>query len=357
MRVLFLVNHHLGWKTLAHHLAEQAAARPHLRCEFRRFEATVLQKIVTRRIPVLRRSMTTQTRLWSRYVERHLGAELRSGKFDVIVCMGQSIAHAVLRIVDPEQVPVAVFLDTTGMSFARELMNNGAFNIERASEELAVYEQCRLLLPWSNWASRSLVNDYQIAESRILVCPPSGNFNGFSPKGNSPTLPRVVFVGNDFERKGGPELVRWHQQRLSAMCELHIFSAKTPRRLNGPNLFCHGAIDNARLTRDVLPAASVFCLPTRHDMSPYALVEAQLAGLPCVSSNLAGIPEIVVHEQTGLLADRQDEEGFITAVAQLCVDARLRDRMGRNASERSRELLNSAVTYGRMFERLADLVG
>jgi glycosyl transferase family 1 len=352
VRVLFVVNNSLGWKTMARHIEEQAASRPDMRFAFHRIEATFVQKVLTRTLPGLRRGLTSQTDLWSRHVKRHLGRDLRDGAFDVVVCMGQGIAYAVLQCVNTARTAVAVLLDTTGASFARDLAKDTTFDVNKATEEQAVYDQCALMLPLSSWAGHSLRSDYGVDSLRILVCPPSAKYIGLKSgkKTNSPAS--VVFVGNDFNRKGGHDLVRWHQSRLSQICRLHIISAKAPKGLSGANLVVHGLMDNHRLIHEVLPEADIFCLPTRHDMSPHALAEAQLSGLPCVSSDLAGIPELVVHNQTGLLVKPGNDEGFIEAISRLSTDADLRLSMAHSASERSREVLNSALTYPRLFDRL-----
>jgi len=337
---------------MARHVEEQAAFRPDIRCSFHRIEAKLLHKLLTHPIPILKRGLTSQTELWCIHVRRHLGRELREGAFDIVVCMGQGIAYAVLQCVNPAKTSVAVSLDTTGASFSRDLTNDNAFDVSRAAQEQSVYNRCALMLPWSNWAGRSLKNDYGVDDSRILVCPPSAKHMSLEDgrRNNSPTS--VIFVGNDFDRKGGHDLVRWHQSQLSQICRLHIISARAPKGLSGVNLIVRGSLDNERLTREILPKADIFCLPTRHDMSPYALAEAQLSGLPCVSSDLAGIPELVEHTQTGLLVKPKDEQGFIASIRQLCTDTELRRSMAHRASVRSKELLNCAVTYPRLFNRL-----
>ena len=69
---------------------------------------------------------------------------------------------------------------------------------------------------------------------------------------------------------------------------------------------------------------------------PFGLVplEAASAGRPAIVSDHGGYAETVVHERTGLLVDPFDVEQMASAIARLCSEAELRERLGRQARER-----------------------
>ena len=56
------------------------------------------------------------------------------------------------------------------------------------------------------------------------------------------------------------------------------------------------------------------------DGIPVALMEAMAVGLPVVSTRVSGIPELVVHGRSGLLADPGDARGLARCVEQLIAD-------------------------------------
>lgn len=72
------------------------------------------------------------------------------------------------------------------------------------------------------------------------------------------------------------------------------------------------------------------CLSTEsgEDGVPTVIVEAMAAGLPVVSTLLAAIPEVVLHERTGLLVPQRDPEALASALGGLLISPTLRHRMG-----------------------------
>lgn len=69
---------------------------------------------------------------------------------------------------------------------------------------------------------------------------------------------------------------------------------------------------------------------------PVVVQEAQVAGLPVVSTLHAGIPEVVCHRCTGLLADEGDVEALASFLVSLFVSPELATKMGKSAADHAR---------------------
>lgn len=84
----------------------------------------------------------------------------------------------------------------------------------------------------------------------------------------------------------------------------------------------------------LLAESDIFALPCRTDVSgdmdgiPVVLMEAMGAGLPCISTRLSGIPELLNHNRTGILLESGDSQGLAHAIAGLADSPRLRRRLG-----------------------------
>lgn len=99
---------------------------------------------------------------------------------------------------------------------------------------------------------------------------------------------------------------------------------------------------------DFFAAIDVFAMPSRTDSFGIVFLEAWANGLPVVGADAGGIPEVVSHEETGLLVPYGDPERLSASLARLIdtpADAR---RMG----ERGRQLVESGYTWDDRFATL-----
>lgn len=67
------------------------------------------------------------------------------------------------------------------------------------------------------------------------------------------------------------------------------------------------------------------------DGLPTVLLEAMATGTPCLSTAVTGIPEVVRHEETGLLVPEQQPQQLAKAIQRLLADGELRVRLAKAA--------------------------
>ena len=71
-----------------------------------------------------------------------------------------------------------------------------------------LFQGAARILPWSNWVRESLIADYGVAPERIEVLPPGVDIDLWRPNPQPHDGPmRILFVGGDFYRKGGEDLL------------------------------------------------------------------------------------------------------------------------------------------------------
>ncbi|MFT4546334.1 MAG: colanic acid/amylovoran biosynthesis glycosyltransferase [Verrucomicrobiales bacterium] len=103
---------------------------------------------------------------------------------------------------------------------------------------------------------------------------------------------------------------------------------------------------------DLLGEAQIFVLPCvtekngGKDNLPTVIMEAMAAALPCVSTRLAGVPEMVIEGETGLLVDERQPGDFAAAVASLLGDAERCRAMGTAGEQHARQAFAQVVTAG-----------
>jgi glycosyltransferase involved in cell wall biosynthesis len=109
-----------------------------------------------------------------------------------------------------------------------------------------------------------------------------------------------------------------------------------------------GAVNQDRI-RTLYAAADIFCLPSFAEGVPVVLMEAMAMGIPCVSTSIAGIPELIRNGVDGLLVPPSDLDALVEALGALMDDPALRQRLA--ASGRARILEH--YDLGRNVKQLA----
>jgi glycosyltransferase involved in cell wall biosynthesis len=87
----------------------------------------------------------------------------------------------------------------------------------------------------------------------------------------------------------------------------------------------------------VLAGADLFVLTSRHEGLPISLLEAMALGVPPVVTAVGGIPEVVTHDQDGLLLPAGDPEAVADALQGLADDPQRRAALGAAASRRAQD--------------------
>lgn len=96
--------------------------------------------------------------------------------------------------------------------------------------------------------------------------------------------------------------------------------------------------------RACLKASSIFLIPSLWENCPYSCLEAMTAGRAIVSSDCGGMPELIEHERTGLLARNGDPASFVAALQRMIEDDGLRARCGAAArAEVEKRLTDVAI--------------
>jgi glycosyltransferase involved in cell wall biosynthesis len=86
--------------------------------------------------------------------------------------------------------------------------------------------------------------------------------------------------------------------------------------------------------------------------TPLSILEAQSAGVPVISTNHAGIPDVVVHEETGLLCDEHDVKTMSEYMRRLLESRKLASEMGKKGKIR----INENYSLKKHLNKLAEVI-
>ncbi len=277
--------------------------------------------------------------LFSGLLARHRIA--RSGRCDVLHFHRQATAYGSLDLM--RRVPSIVAIDCTQDC----VMQMATTRLERATYEAnarmdgAIFRRAAALVATSRWAAESVRRRYGERTAPIHVIPNPVLNDDFDPawierraaRAPAGHRPRFLFVGGDFPRKGGFDLLTvWTEGGFHTRARLEIV---TDWPLTGPmpegvtlhrGVRAHSAEWAARWAD-----ADVFVLPTRNEAFGLVFQEAAAAGLPAIGTRENAVPEIVVDGDTGLLVPVGDRTALAAAMDRLAASPELRERLGRCA--------------------------
>lgn len=241
-----------------------------------------------------------------------------------------------------ERIPAVISLDATplnydsiGEHYGHRAAGGGRLDRQKYALNCRAFQAAAALVTSSRWAQRSLVHDYGVPPRRIQVLPPgpAPEFFALGRRRTADTAApadrpvRVLFVGGDFARKGGPLLLECFSQALADRCELHLVTGADV--LRGPNVYVHrGLRPNSPELCALYAQADVFVLPSLADCFPNALLEAAAAGLPIVTTTVGALGEAVLDGESGRLVPPGDGASLHHALASLVDDPARRARMG-----------------------------
>jgi glycosyltransferase involved in cell wall biosynthesis len=213
----------------------------------------------------------------------------------------------------------------------------------------AVFRQARGFVGWARWVADSLIEQYGCRPEEVAVIPPGIDLTAFRAGERGGGLPRILFVGGDFPRKGGDVLLSAFRERLRGKAELELVTAaKLPAE---PGVRVHnGMKPNSPELRALYSSCDLFCLPTRADCLPLVCLEALAAGLPIVATNVGGIPDTAIPGKTGALVEPGSVDQLGAALLRLVDDPAERARLSANARRLAEEEFEVSVTTRRLFE-------
>ena len=105
----------------------------------------------------------------------------------------------------------------------------------------------------------------------------------------------------------------------------------------------------------MLNSATVVVMPSRTEGLPIVALQAALMARPIVATRVGGLPEAVLHQETGLLVERGDSKALAEAIAALLAHPEMGSTMGQAARHRAQKLFNlerCVDAYDALYRRL-----
>lgn len=243
---------------------------------------------------------------------------------------------------DPSFIPVVTFcinqsdaVTTVSESLKRDTLEH--FKITRSIDVIPNFIVSDDVLPTPNQETKR----HYAPDSEAILCHVS-NFRKVKrvedvirifEKVNTQSPSRLLMVGDGPERYGCEQL-----SRDLKLCDRIFFLGKL------------------RDTRQVLELSDVFLLPSENESFGLAALEAMAVGVPVISSNTGGIPEVNTHGFSGFLSNVGDVDDMASNALQL-LDPTTKHDFKLHALERAKDFALDKIVpmYEAIYDKLVNL--
>jgi glycosyltransferase involved in cell wall biosynthesis len=279
---------------------------------------------------------------------------------DVLHFHTQATAYASLALM--ADVPAIVSIDITQRLASLEAPPALRFTYRpNITRDGAVFRRAAAIVSTSKWAAQSLATEYPDCAAKVTVLPypvrldraDTGWLDRREHREGAASV-QFLFMGGDFPRKGGPDLLRvWRdggfgdRHRLTVVSDWSIDERQVPAGVE----LVRGVRPYTQDWRNLWQAADVFVMPARAEAFGMVYQEAAAAGVPVIAPRINAIPEIVEHGVTGVLVPPGDDRALVWAMREMIASSDRRHTFGRAARVRM-EAVGPIDRYGAALTRL-----
>ncbi len=207
--------------------------------------------------------------------------------------------------------------------------------------EKTIYHNATRVLTRSSHISKSVVEDYGCEPAKVVCVYAGGNApaGNWHPDNEHYGNKNILFVGIDWERKGGPELVEAFRSVLQIHPDAQLTIVGCSPDVDVPNCRAVGKVSLEEVSRH-FREASIFCLPTKREPFGTVFVEALTHKLPIVATNIGALPDLVTSGMNGELVEPNDVDQLATTLLGFVGDPQRCRRFGESGYRLAKERYN-----------------
>jgi len=172
----------------------------------------------------------------------------------------------------------------------------------------------------SNNLSSHIQNIYGV-KRQFYVVPNFIDTSRFSRVSRRITKPKLIHISNFRKVKQPIIVIKIFKEVLKKHPEDELqmlgdgperpLTEKFVKNNNIPNVKFRGIINSEKDIAGYLQKAHLLLLPSLYENFPLAALEAQACGVPVISSNVGGIPEVIIDKKTGYLSEPRNIKRFV----------------------------------------------
>ena len=184
---------------------------------------------------------------------------------------------------------------------------------KRLSAERVVYNNAEFIFTTSENTRKSLMNYYGVAPERIQTVGYGLSMEerkDFKKEYDGKT---ILFIGMDFERKGGFVLLEAFRQVRKEIPDAKLIIIgpnKDIYKIKEPGIEFLGHLSDKQIIKSFYEKSSIFVMPSLCEPFGLVFLEAMTYKLPCIGTNRDAMPEIIQNGKNGFLVPTGDSRSL-----------------------------------------------
>lgn len=229
--------------------------------------------------------------------------------------------------------------------------------------ERKVYEGIDQMFPMSKWLADSFHADFGVPFAKLEPVYAGVNLPRISePSPARDEQPTLLFVGKDFERKGGRDLLEAFKIVRKEIPDLQLIIVGPTLAAAPDGVQCVGFLDKSRpedLDRllGLYARSQVFVLPSLYEPFGIAFAEAMAHRMPCIGTAICAMPEIIVDGETGYVVPPKNPALLAARLLDILKNPGQRSQMGAAGFARYERLFTWKSVARRILDKVRDRFG
>jgi glycosyltransferase involved in cell wall biosynthesis len=228
---------------------------------------------------------------------------------------------------------------------------------EAIQTQREIFVDCDGIFVESNWVKESICDDYGIDAAKIHVTGVGASLDMHVPIEEKRHNHNILFVGRDWNRKGGPLLLQAFEavKREYPQAVLTIIGCRPGVSMEGVKVLGHldkTDENQARIIEKAYSSATILCVPSVFDPFGIVFIESQFKGVVPVTFFGEGRAEAIKDGITGALVRERTADAIASVIVSLLGDA---ERV-RQMSLEGQKLIRQHFTWDKVARRIVDVM-
>lgn len=224
---------------------------------------------------------------------------------------------------------------------------------KRRIQQNEYFRKCAGIFTLCHWLVDDLVNRTGISAEKVHYAGSGINVDVEKIDDSLKQGNKILFVGKNFNRKGGFHVVEAFKELLKKMPNAELYVAGPTENPISENIAGYHFLGscNRNQLNDLYNKCDVFAMPSYFEAFGIVFVEALTFGLPCLVRRCQDMPYIIDHGKTGFVID--DDNVHVTANYLFTM---LNDETFKQNVVSQREFFRSYYSWDTVARRIIDVI-